>query len=80
MLQRIAAEAGVQPLLATPEGVEACRRVGEDGREVLILINYTRSEQRIPLPWPAHEHLRGQDIQGELRLAPLDVAVLTRAG
>ena len=79
LLQRLLAEAGVQPVLATPEGVEACRRVGEDGEEILILINYTHQEQRIGLPWRAYEHLRGQAIQGELCLAPLDVALLTHS-
>jgi beta-galactosidase len=80
LLQRITMQSGVQPVLETPEGVEACRRVGEDGQEMLILINYTRSEQRVALPWPAREHLRGGEIKGVVELESVDVAVVSRAG
>jgi hypothetical protein len=32
----------------------------------------------VPLPWPAHEHLGGQPVADVLKLAPYDVAILTR--
>ena len=77
LLQQITQAAGVQPVLKTPAGVEACRRVGVDDGEILVLINYNSSEQRIQLPWSAHEHLQDREVGSELTLAPHDVAVVT---
>ena len=79
IIQRIAEEANVQPLLVAPAGVEACCRISPEGREVLILINYTSRAQLIPLPWPAHEHLHDLDLDTDLLLGPLDVALLTHS-
>jgi beta-galactosidase len=76
LLKRITQEAGIQPVIRTPEGVEACRRANEDGGEVIILINHNRSIQRIQLPWLAHDHL-GEAIGDEVILEPYGVAVLT---
>lgn len=79
LLQKITREAGVQPVMVTSAGVEACRRVGKNGGEVLILINHEFAEQRVFLPWPAHEHLHNYTPGDELILEPYGVAVLTRA-
>lgn len=79
LLHQIAQEAGVQPVLKTPAGVEACRRVDAVNEEILILINYTRTEQRVQLPWSAHEHLQSRTVGNELNLAPYGVAVVTRS-
>jgi beta-galactosidase len=79
LLQRITQEAAIQPVMWTPSGVEACRRVNPEIGEVTILINYNRSKQRVYLPWPAHEHLQGWAVEGELILEPYGVAVLTLA-
>jgi beta-galactosidase len=70
-------EAGLQPALETPRGVEACVRVSADGREVFILINHGNTPQTISLPWQAHNHLNGQIITA-LALEPYGAAVLTR--
>lgn len=71
-------EAGLQPALETPTGVEACLRVGADGREVFILINHGNALQTVSLPWQGHNHLNGQ-ILTHLALEPYGAAVLTRA-
>jgi hypothetical protein len=47
------------------------------GEGVFIVVNHERVEQLVRLPWPAREHLSGQSLVDELRLAPYDVAVLT---
>lgn len=70
-------EAGLQPVLETPTGVEACLRVGADGREVFILINHGHASQTVSLPWQARNHLSGQ-IVTTLALEPYNAAVLTR--
>jgi beta-galactosidase len=77
LLQEITREASVSAVMRTPEGVEACRRVDRVNGEVIILINHTRSDQRVHLPWPAKEHLRDQVVSDALTLGPYDVAILT---
>ena len=79
LVDRIVAGAGVEAVLEAPAGVEARRRVGGEGREVLLLINHERTEQTVALPWPAHEHLSDTEVGGDLRLPPYGVAVLTGA-
>jgi beta-galactosidase len=78
LLATILREAGLQSVLETPTGVEACLRVGTDGREVFILINHSNASQTISLPWQACNHLSGQ-ILTQLALEPYGAAVLTRA-
>lgn len=80
LLQQITCEAAIQPVMWTPPGVEACRRVNtNNGEEVIILINYNRSKQLVELPWSAHEHLKNRAIGTELSLAPYGVAIVTPA-
>jgi beta-galactosidase len=63
LLERIAAASGVQPVMETPAGVEAGKRVNAEGLEVFIMINHTRARQIVQLPWSAHEHLSGQSVR-----------------
>jgi beta-galactosidase len=77
LLRGVVHQAGVQPVLETPLGVEACRRVTATGEQVFILINHTRTEQKLALPWQAQEHLRGKAVEKELSLEPYGVAVIT---
>lgn len=79
LLDRIVAAAGVRPVMEMPAGVEVRKRGNAEGREVLIIINHERAEQLVGLPWPAREHLSGQSVVGELKLAPYGVAVLTQS-
>jgi beta-galactosidase len=70
----IMAQAGVEPVLpGMPAGVQAMRR-----GDVYIVVNGTRDEQQIALPWPAHDYLAGADRDGAFTLAGYDVAVVTR--
>jgi beta-galactosidase GanA len=63
--------------LATPPGVEVRTRVRADGDEVHFVINHSPVEQMVALPWPAYDHLSGSSVDGELKLGPYGVAVLT---
>jgi len=76
-MDHVAQMAGVKPVMGTPQGVEVCRRITDEGKNVFIVINHERTEQVIRLPWPAHEHLSGLSVEDELELAPYGVAVLT---
>ena len=78
LMDRIVKTAVVRPILETPQGVEAQRRVTPDGLHVWLVMNHERSEQTIALPWLAHEHLTDQDGISNVDLGPYDVAVLTR--
>lgn len=71
-------EAGLAPALETPAGVEACLRVGADGRQVYLLINHTGQAQHVSLPWSALNHLTNETASG-VDLPPYHAAVLTRA-
>jgi beta-galactosidase len=78
-ISRVAKTAGVRPALETPAGVEARELVNAEGTAVFVMINHTRAEQLVQLPWPAHEHLSGQSVPGKLKFGPYEVAVLTRS-
>jgi beta-galactosidase len=79
-LDHLVKNAQVRPVMGTPAGIEARKRVNAEEEEIYIVINHTREEKRVPLPWPAREHLSGEMGQGDLILAPYGVAVLTRVG
>lgn len=70
-------EAGIGPVLDAPAGVEALRRVREDGQEVFVVINHTTADQSVPLSGGCVEHLTGVEVDGRLTLQPFAVAVLT---
>lgn len=69
--------AQIEPIMRTPPGVEACRRVAPDGRSVYILINQTREIQHISLDNLYYDHLTGNTVS-EVRLVAYAAAVLTR--
>lgn len=71
--------AGVVSVMDCPAGVEARKRASARGEEVFLLINHERAEKRIHLPWMAHEHLSGREVQ-ELQLESYGIAILTRTG
>lgn len=77
LLQQITREAAIQPVLETPAGVEACKRVNSKHGDIIILINHDRLKQRIHLPWSAYEHLKNRLVGNEIILDPYDVAVVT---
>lgn len=77
-----AIEAGVTPVLTSPEGVEATRRRADDGTSHLFLINHTADEVTVDLNLSAAisqpVNLLDPDASGtgSVRLAPHGVAVL----
>ncbi|MGC8873650.1 MAG: hypothetical protein ACP5SI_04275 [Chloroflexia bacterium] len=78
LLERILATAGVEPILRTPEGVEARLRVNLAGQETLLIINHRRTPATVRLPWLVYDHLRGSLMGNTPSLNSYDVSVLTR--
>jgi beta-galactosidase len=77
LIDSIASAAGVQPLMETPAGVEARKRVSAQGREVYLIMNHEKTGQIMTLPWRGYDHLSKRDVH-ELQLEPYGVAVVTR--
>jgi beta-galactosidase len=78
-LEQVIKVANISPLIKTPAGVEICQRITADGYQVGILINHTPSEQQFQVPFPIHDYLTEQRLEGEISLAAYDVIVFTRA-
>lgn len=77
-LDHVIRTARIRSILQTPPGVEVCKRVGTDRKDVYIVINHEDIEKEMILPTPVYEYLRDQQIADKLVLPPYDVAVLTR--
>jgi beta-galactosidase len=78
ILSQVIQEAGIQPVLSTPVGVEACKRITVENKEIILLINHTQTQQKVKLPWKAEEHLQNQVIGREVTLKAYDIAVITK--
>ncbi|QUH04256.1 beta-galactosidase [Saccharopolyspora erythraea] len=75
LIDRVASEAGVQPVLADlPAGVQATRR-----GDFFFLLNHNTDEVALRLPWPAADLLTGAQA-AEVTLPPSGVAVLKPVG
>ena len=68
-------QAGVEPAVAPPPGVEACVREGK-GKRLLFLINHTEEEQTVQVPAGKLELLTGQTTGSAIQLDRYDVAVV----
>ncbi|MCX5333017.1 beta-galactosidase [Streptomyces sp. NBC_00140] len=75
LLDRIRTEAGVMPVLSTPEGVEAVLRRGADA-DYLFLINHTGASAEISVSGEATELLTGKPVPGVVTVAAGEVAVV----
>ena len=76
LFARVTAEAGVTPVLATPPGVQAVVRHGEESA-YLILLNHGTEPVTVDLPHAAPDLLTDPSRPlREVRLAPRGVAVL----
>ncbi|MGZ4410987.1 MAG: beta-galactosidase [Gaiellaceae bacterium] len=76
LARRALAEAGVEPVVRAPAGVEACRR-GSPRGSYLFLLNHNSHDVEVELPASgAVELLSGAVVGGSLPLAALGVAVL----
>ncbi|NLF01092.1 MAG: beta-galactosidase, partial [Anaerolineales bacterium] len=76
---RIAQNAILKPTWETPRGVEVCRRVTRDRKDVFVLINHTRADQVVSVPFEADEWLTKQALGKRFVLEPYGVAVVTKA-
>ena len=76
LLNHISQAAIIRPVMETPVGVEAWKRVNANGEEIFIVINHERKEQPVHLPWSGAEHLTGKNLR-LLTLEPYGVAVIT---
>jgi beta-galactosidase len=75
LLRRVLEVAGVQPAAAVPDGVEAVRRVSDDGaRSYLFLLDHTGEEQRVPAR--GTELLTGAAVGGEVVVPARGAAVV----
>ncbi|KUL26593.1 beta-galactosidase [Streptomyces regalis] len=75
LLDRIRREAGVEPVRATPEGVEAALRRGTDA-DYLFLINHTDCPAHIAVAADATELLTGKPVPGAVSVAAGEIAVV----
>ncbi|MDU0294325.1 beta-galactosidase [Saccharothrix longispora] len=73
LLDRVLAEAGVDPVLAVPRGVEAVRR-----GEVLFLVNHGVADVRVDVPGAHDDLLSGAAVSGSLTLGRFGVAALVQ--
>jgi beta-galactosidase len=67
--------AGVQPILAAPEGVEVTERWQGDDR-LLFLLNHTGHAQEVDLDGHCTDLLRETACEGKVTIAPRDVLIL----
>ncbi len=75
----VLAAAAIAPVLETPPGVEALRRLTADGRDVLIVINHTSEPQVVSVPAGLTDHLTGRRCDDALKLDAFGVGVLSAA-
>jgi len=78
LMQWVATEAGVAPLMDSPDGVEVARRVRPGGDEVYVVVNHTPNPAVLSLPWSAVDQLTGAAASGSLQLEAYGVAVLVK--
>jgi beta-galactosidase len=75
LVDQIAKDAGLTLGSPTPEGVEACERVGE-GKKLTFIINHTEQTQTISIPEPCTNLITGQAVEHSIHIDAYGVAVL----
>lgn len=78
-LPDLCAEAGIDPVMRTPEGIEATCRVNEKGSFVFLL-NHTEEEKWVFCPWNGEELLRSCTLFAgeEIILPPREVMIIRK--
>lgn len=76
-LSDLCQEAGVEPVITGPSGVEATVRVNDQGR-FLFLLNHGTGEARVVLPYAGEELIIGEKLQPgqEVLIAGRDVKII----
>jgi beta-galactosidase len=75
LLGAVAEAAGVQPPLASPEGVEVVQRRGE-GQTFTFVLNHRADAQSVSIPTPMRDLLSGTRHEEQVRLEGRGVAIL----
>jgi beta-galactosidase len=75
-LERVIKNARITTVSTAP-GIEFSSRLRPDGSEVFIVINHNLTETTLILPWPAFNHLTGQEVRENFLLPAYGVAVVT---
>jgi beta-galactosidase len=79
VMDRVVAEANVLPVLPNvPAGVEAASRRGENGRELIFVINHSDDIQKLPLSEVYVDELTDKQLDTEVALAAQDILVLRK--
>lgn len=77
LARELCQQAQVSPVLETPTGVEATKRVRADGRELLFFLNHTEQVQQVKLPAGTFTSLLdGKAVEGAVAVKELGVMVL----
>jgi beta-galactosidase len=77
LVQHLCQQAGVAPVLDSPQGVEVTKRVRPDGRAVYFLLNHNNQPHTISLPSGRFVSLLdGHPVEGHVQLAAVDAAIL----
>ena len=82
LMDRIALMGTAKTVMAFTKGVkvpglEVTKRIMRDGKDVYFLINHDNVEKKVPVPWPAKEHLTGSAGTGEFKIGPYGVAIMS---
>jgi len=78
LVAHLCAQAGVEPVLPTPEGVRAYQRRGDHERMVFVL-NFTQHAQTVSLPRPMKDALTG-DTVATIEIDPVDLRIVCDDG
>ncbi len=80
-LPELAERLGVRPVLDTtfPHGVAAAARQGLDGTEYLFIMNWTREQKSVNLPYALKDFESGKIYQSKLPLSPYGAKILVKA-
>jgi beta-galactosidase len=75
LADRLLADAGTEPLIKPPAGIEVVKRASHE-KQLLFLINHTSEDNVVIVPPDKKEVVTNEITESELRLAPFGVAVL----
>jgi len=77
LIRQLCQRAAVLPVLETPAGVEATKRVKADGRVVYFLLNHNDRAEQVALPAGVFTSLlTGEEVEGQIEMGAKDVVVL----
>ena len=75
LIDEICRDCGIEPVLETPDQVEATLRSGEQG-SFLFLLNHSEEEKTVNLTRPGRDLLSGENLEGSVVIEGRDVRIL----